>query len=234
MMILPAIEALLGRTDSAALLLSGKDSIVAGIACKNAGVRIVGAAYMYLVPGLKCITDPLRAVADAIGCPFYEVPHYDLARMTRWGVLGYPAPWCAKTLSYDAVRNYVRKLTGVEWIVEGVRNQEVRQKYHRDRVERTNGLGGNQVCQAIYNARLEWVREQFRPGGIAKRSGYRNRGLSAVSPISAGSLVCALKGSTWLGWPTGADTLHGASIGCDGLSRLLRPQSSAGGTTASQ
>ena len=171
-MILPAIEALLGRTDNAALLLSGKDSIVAGIACKNAGVRIVGAAYMYLVPGLMCITDPLRAVASALGCPFYEVPHYDLARMTRWGVLGYPAAWCAETLTYDAVRNYVRKLTGAEWLVEGVRNQEVRQKYHRDRVERTQGLGGsNHVCQAIYNAPLEWVRAQFRPGGIAHALG---------------------------------------------------------------
>lgn len=164
---LSAVAALLKQTDRVALLLSGKDSIAAGCVCRSAGIRVEVAAYMSLAPGLRCLIDPLRHVADKIGAQFVEIPHYETARMRRWGVLGYPDPSVAESFSYDAVRGYLRKLSGCEWIVEGVRTQEVRQKYHRDRIQALGGMGTNQVCQAIYGASLEWVRAQFRPGGLA-------------------------------------------------------------------
>ena len=168
---LPAVAALRAQTDRAALLLSGKDSIVAGIACKLAGIRIDVCAYMSLAPGILCLTEPLKTVADKLGARFVEIPHYEAARMRRWGVLGYPDPTCAESFSYEQVRDYLRKISGCQWIIEGLRTGEVRQKFHRERIEKRNGLGDNRVCQAVYNQPLEWIRAQFRPGGMAHALG---------------------------------------------------------------
>jgi phosphoadenosine phosphosulfate reductase len=108
-------------------LSGGKDSLVClDLAVQVFGPKNVAAFFMYLVPDLECEQGPVRAAARRYGIDLVTVPHWDLGRMLKFGVLRTHILGAEKwrEVRLGDIEVLVRKRTGINWLVYGHRADE--------------------------------------------------------------------------------------------------------------
>ena len=113
------------RTDKIVVMVSGgKESLATLDACVRAfeAKNVVG-VLMELVKGLECEWAPIRLAERRHGVKVIGVPHFDLSRLLRNSILRPYAPGSEKIrlLKQLDVENYIRRITGFEWIAWGMR-----------------------------------------------------------------------------------------------------------------
>jgi hypothetical protein len=174
-----ALTALRQQTDTAILMLSGKDSMIAGALAADLGFRI-HAAHLYLVPDLLCITVPLEHAAEQIGAAsFTTYPTHYLGRIRHHGVLCDPDPMYPADLTLPQVEDALRAKLGAEWIVAGRRLAEVNDfSYSKTLREHQGRCEGVRRVEAIWDWHKADVAAAFAPDGVCAR-----RGIPRPAPI---------------------------------------------------
>lgn len=124
----PVAEALKNCTTAAelnpaavVLFSGGKDSLAVLDLCVRTFTR-VEAAFMYLVPGIRFIEEPMERVCARLGVKLHKVPHWDTARMLKHAVLRWHNPGAdtpTRNLHLPDVEAALRQRTGIQWIASG-------------------------------------------------------------------------------------------------------------------
>lgn len=102
--------------------LSGKDSFVTLDIAKDHFKRIVCCHY-YTVRGMRCLEAPFEALTKRYGVELLFVPHWDLARLMKYGVLRphLNATDNLRTMKKADTEALARKRSGIDWIAYGER-----------------------------------------------------------------------------------------------------------------
>jgi phosphoadenosine phosphosulfate reductase len=109
--------------ESVNLGLSGKDSIV----CLDLAVQVfkhVECFHMYFVKGLTCVERPLNRIAHHYGVKLSYVPHWDLARIFKFGILCNPVKAITRQLRLADVERSVMARTNTNVFCSGIRAAE--------------------------------------------------------------------------------------------------------------
>ena len=118
-------------------LSGGKDSLATLDICQRSGAFDQLEAFsMYLIRGLECFEAPIEAAAKRHGIQVHYVPHWDVARMLKFGILSFHQPNTAG-LREQRLRDVEAALvgqTGIEWFAYGDRATDSisRRIYTRD------------------------------------------------------------------------------------------------------
>jgi hypothetical protein len=121
--------------DAVLVSLSGKDSMVSLDLCCQVFSR-VEAYHMYFVRGLRCVEDHVDAAARRHGVPVHYVPHWDLARHMKYGILRNPVNGAEKIriMAQRDVDRAMTKKTGIYLFATGERASDsfIRRFYTRE------------------------------------------------------------------------------------------------------
>lgn len=98
---------------------TGKDSCVTLDLCQRFFDRVVP-FYMYYVPGLSFHERALRWYEKRYNVEIIRLPHFELGTLMRYGMYRTP-DYDIPVLSVKDIYNYVRNLTGIEWVCAGER-----------------------------------------------------------------------------------------------------------------
>jgi hypothetical protein len=116
-------------------LSGGKDSLVILDLCCEVFSR-VEAFHMYLVRGLRSVEDPVDAAAKRRGVAVHYVPHWDMSRMFKYGVLRphMPAADKLRILAQKDVERSLTAKTGIRTFAYGERASDsfIRRFYTRE------------------------------------------------------------------------------------------------------
>ena len=115
----------MGPTQKVVVMVSGgKDSLCTLDVCiKRFGRENVVGALMYLVKDLDCEWQYVRKLEKRYGIEVVGVPHYELSRLLRDSVYRpvSVANQSIRLLKQSDTENFIREVTGVEWIAWGMR-----------------------------------------------------------------------------------------------------------------
>ena len=99
----------------------GKDSLMTLDLCKRI-FKKVECFYMYLVPGLKCIEEPIEMHCEKNKVKLHKLPHFNLSQYFKRGIY---APRIRadrfRYLKQRDIEEYLRKICGIHWIAYGHR-----------------------------------------------------------------------------------------------------------------
>lgn len=100
----------------------GKDSIVVMDLCKKHFKNVVG-VYMYMVPGMRHVTQMLNTARNHFKCEIIEFPHWALSDYIRYGTYQIESEKTNKAprLKIADIENAAREKTGIEWVANGMR-----------------------------------------------------------------------------------------------------------------
>jgi len=106
-------------------LSGGKDSLATlDVVMRCGAFSRVEAFAMYLVDGLETFEAPVRAAAARYGIPVHFVPHFELSRLLKVGVLRMHLPAAqapSKKLSPKNVEQALTHQHGIDWFAYGER-----------------------------------------------------------------------------------------------------------------
>jgi phosphoadenosine phosphosulfate reductase len=115
-------------------LSGGKDSLVTLDLCVRTFTK-VEAFFMYLCRGIRCVEEPAELAAKRAGVKLHFVPHWDLARIRKYGVLGIHTKDAVNLpeLKMRDIERYLTKTTGIGWFAYGERGTDsmTRRLHHR-------------------------------------------------------------------------------------------------------
>lgn len=136
--------------DSAVLvaLSGGKDSLVTLDLCCQYFER-VETFFMYLVDGLRCCETPIQAALKRSQVKVHHsVPHWDLARILKYGVLRPHINGAdkLKETSQADVEKSLRAKTGIRWVAWGMRATDSSLR----RMFLTASQGYDEKCGHVY------------------------------------------------------------------------------------
>lgn len=105
-------------------LSGGKDSLATLALCKAAFSR-VEAFYMWLVPGLDFVEQPIDKLCDRMGVKLHKVPHWSLAEILKKGVYADRVRALhLRNVKQRDVEDHLRKQTGISWTAWGHRQSD--------------------------------------------------------------------------------------------------------------
>jgi|GEM_PF-908765 len=119
------MERIAAENDSCMVALSGgKDSLVVlDIACQC--FKTVQAFFMWIVPGLKCVEEPVDIAAKRHGIIVHKIPHWSLAERFKKGV--FSSRNRGEKLRQQSIRDveaYLAQKTEIAWHAYGHRQSD--------------------------------------------------------------------------------------------------------------
>lgn len=100
----------------------GKDAIITLDLCMR-NFKNVQVFFMYMVKDIKYINDILKRYEDMYGIKIIQVPHPDVSAFYKYGMYTKADPNVKRT-TINETYDYVRGLTGIEWIAGGERTTD--------------------------------------------------------------------------------------------------------------
>lgn len=99
----------------------GRDSLATLDLCARAFDRVV-CAYLWVVPGLRCVEGPLERACENAGAELVRLPHWTLIRYMQAGTYNVRTRGHhLKQLRWVDMEEHLREVTGLLWVASGSR-----------------------------------------------------------------------------------------------------------------
>lgn len=179
---------------SAAVLVAlsgGKDSLATLAVCRDAFPR-VEAFYMYLVPGLSFVEEPMDRLCNKLGVKLHKVPHWSLAEMLRKGLFADRVRALhLRNLKQRDVEDHLRQVAGIEWTAWGHRQSDsVSRRFYLRKIEGYDPA--HHRLHPIWNWSTDDVLRYLKAKGITPpehKWGQEGRGMTGFNPLRADCLL---------------------------------------------